>query len=95
MQIETATCRRPTIDRFTFVEMIRGVFARSPIFRDAAVSAPVTSPGGGVTVHLSLGPGPGTLLVTAPSENEAYAILHELVSTMAEIAPYNRDGSPA
>jgi len=67
------------------VEMIRGVFARSPMFRDAAISHPVQGPRGEVTVEVRFDHGPTALRVTAPSQEEAYAILRELVSAMVEI----------
>ena len=77
--------QRTSIDRLTLVEEIRRVFARSPIFRDAVISHPSQGPGGEVTVDLRCDHRPTVLRVTAPSDEEAFAILHELVSAMVEI----------
>lgn len=77
--------QRMSIDRLTLVEMIRGIFARSPLLRDAAISQPVLGPRGEVTVDVRFDHGPTALRVTAPSHEEAYAILHELASAMVEI----------
>jgi hypothetical protein len=72
------------MDRLTLVEAIRGSSARSPIFREAAISEPALGPGGIVTVEMRFDRGPIALRVTAPSDEEAYAILHELASMMIQ-----------
>jgi hypothetical protein len=79
------SCQRAELDRVTFVEAIRGVFARSPIFCGVALSEPRMGPGGDVTVEVSFEQGRPALRVTAASDEKAYAILHELASTMVEI----------
>jgi len=76
---------RISIDRLTLVEEIRRVVARSPIFRDAVISHPSKGPRGEVTVDLRCDHRPTVLRVTAPSDEEAFAILHELASAMVEV----------
>ncbi len=80
-----ASCQRAELDRVTFVEAIRGVFARSPIFCGATLSEPRLGPREDVTVEVSFDHGPPALRVTAASDEKVYAILHELASTMVEI----------
>jgi hypothetical protein len=87
------TCRRATIDRLTLVGAIRAVLARSPIFHEASIWPPVTGPRGEVTVDVTFPDGATALRVTAPSDDEAYAILHELASTMVEIEQDRRVSS--
>jgi hypothetical protein len=45
----------------------------------------VLGPRGEVTVDVRFDHGPTALRVTAPSQEEAYAILHELASALVEI----------
>ncbi len=80
-----ASCQRAELDRVTFVEAIRGVFARSPIFCGATLSEPRLGPREDVTVEVSFDHGPPALRVTAASDEKVYTILHELASTMVEI----------
>ena len=76
---------RATLDRVTYVEAIRGIFARSVMFPGATPTEPRLGPEGNVTVDLSFNQGPAALRVTAPSEETAYAILHELAGAMVEM----------
>ena len=87
--------QRASIDRLTLVKAIRGSPALSPILREAAISEPALGPGGVVTVEMRFDRGPTTLRVTAPSDEEAYAILHELASTMIKIERDRRVSSQA
>ena len=73
------------IDRLARAHLIRDTFARSPLFRKAAVSEPVLTPGGEVTLNVSFDGGPTVFRVVAGSEGEAYAVLHELALDMVEI----------
>jgi hypothetical protein len=85
--MQAVSCRRSEteIDCLTLVEAIRGVFARSLIFDDAEILESRERPGGALTLDVSFGHGPTALRVVAQTEKEAYAILHELASTMVEI----------
>jgi len=85
----------PTIDPITLLEAIRGVLARSPIFHKAAICPPVIGTHGEVTVQVTFPAGTPALRVTAPSDQEAYAILHELASAIVENAQNRRDMSQA
>ena len=73
------------IDCLTLVEAVRGVFARSPIFREAEIVESRDTSGGALALDVSFGRGPTALRVVAQTTTEAYAILHELASTMVEI----------
>lgn len=77
-------CRSLT-DHLTVVQIIREIFARSPVFQGALVSDPQLGLEGEVIVDVSFDSGPAAFRVVAPSEEEAYAILHELASAMVEI----------
>ena len=80
-----ASCQRAELDRVTFVEAIRGVFARSPIFCGATLSEPRLGPREDVTVEVA-GPWTSGVACYRPLPDEkVYAILHELASTMVEI----------
>lgn len=85
--MEAVLCRRSEseIDCLTLVEAVRGIFARSPIFGNAEILESRERPGGVLTLDVSFGRGPTALRVVAGTEREAYAILHELASTMVEI----------
>ena len=85
--MEAVLCRgsEAGIDCLTLVEAIRGVFARSPIFRDAEIVESRERSGGALALDVSFGRGPTALRVVAHTDKEAYAILHELASTMVEI----------
>lgn len=77
--------RRYLSDRLTIVQIIQRIFAQSPVFRDALISGPHLGPEGEMTLEVSFDRGPTAFRVVAPSEDEAYAILHELASAMVEI----------
>jgi hypothetical protein len=79
------SCRRSSIDRFALVQLIRRIFARSPIFREPVISEPFMGRNGEVAVHLSFDHGPALVRVVAPSEDEAYTVLYEFASTMVEV----------
>ena len=84
--METMTLRREaSIDRHAYVRLIREVFARSPLFRQAAVSEPVGIRDGEVALNVSLDDGPTVCRVVAENEDEAYAILHALALAMVEL----------
>lgn len=76
---------RPLTDRLTVIQIIRGIFARSPVFQDALISDPRFGPAGEVLVDVSFDHDPAAFRVVAPTVEEAYAILHELASAMVEI----------
>ena len=80
----TSVCQSLT-DRLTVIQVIRGIFARSPVFRDALISGPRLGSEGEVIVDVSFDRDPAAFRVVAPSAEEAYAILHELASAMVEI----------
>jgi hypothetical protein len=67
------------------LHMIREVFARSPLFREAAVSGPVLTRDGDVGLDVSFDGGPALFRVVAESEHKAYAALHELALAMVEV----------
>jgi hypothetical protein len=79
------SCRSASIDRLAFVERIKNTFARSPIFRGAAISEPLIGPTGDVAMDVSFDGGPTVFRVVAASEAEACAILHELALAMVEV----------
>lgn len=85
--------RRSVMDRLTVVQIIRGIFARSPVFSDALLSDPRVGPEGEVIVDVSFGRGPVAVRVVAPSVEEVYAILHQLASAMVEIERSRRGWS--
>ena len=78
-------CHRFSIDRLTLVQLIRGIFARSPIFREPVISEPLMAPNGEVAVDVNFGYGPRVFRVVAPSEDEAFSILYELAFAMVEM----------
>lgn len=73
------------IDRMARIHLIRAAFARSPLFRDAVISAPQPGDGVEVVLDVSFGKGPAVFRVVAGSEGAAYAILHELAIAMVEV----------
>jgi UV-stimulated scaffold protein A len=94
--------RHHLADRLTVVQIIRRIFARSPMFRDALISDPRITADGEAILEVSFEHGPPAFRVVAPSAEEAYAILHELASTMVEIergrhawSEYTRDDHEA
>ena len=74
-----------SIEREAHTRLIRDVFARSPLFCDAAVSSPVLTRNGEVEVGVSFGDDPVVFRVVAAFEYEAYAILHELALAMVAV----------
>ena len=74
-----------SIDRLTRAHLIRDMFARSQLFRDAAVSELVLGPEGEVELDVSFDGEPALVRVVARSEDEAYAVLHELAVAMVDI----------
>jgi hypothetical protein len=78
------------MDGLTLVQRIRGIFAQAPIFSDVVIAEPLVGPSGEVAVDVSFGHGPTVFRVVGPSEDEAYAILHELASAMVEIDKSHR-----
>jgi hypothetical protein len=74
-----------SIDRHVRVRLIRDVFARSPLFCDAAVSGPVLTRDGAVGLDVSFDGGPTLFRVVAGSEDRAYAMLHELALAMVDV----------
>ena len=77
-------CHRLSNDRRTLVQLIRGVFARSPIFREAVISEPLSGPDGEAIVDVSFGYGRTAFRVIAPSEDDVYAILCDLAFAVGE-----------
>ena len=77
-------CRRSSIDRLTLVQLIRGIFSRSPIFRESVISEAMPDRKGEVVLVVRFDRGPTVLRVVAPSADEAYSILHELALAMVE-----------
>lgn len=75
-----------SIDRLAHAHLIRETFARSPLFRDAAVSVPAVTPGGEVALTVRFDGGPPVFRVVAGSEDQAYAVLLELARAMVETA---------
>lgn len=80
------------IDRLTRAHLIRETFARSPLFRDAAVSEPILTPESKLAITVGFDGGAPVFGVVASSEDEAYAVLHELAVTMVEIEESHRAG---
>lgn len=78
------SCHRPLNDRRTLVQLIKGVFARSPIFREAVISEPLSGPDGEAIVDVSFGHGRTAFRVIASSEDDAYAILCDLVFAVGD-----------
>ena len=60
------------------VQLILGVFARSPIFREAVISGPLSGPDGEAIVDVSFGQGRTAFRVIASSEDDVFAILCDL-----------------
>jgi len=74
-----------SIERHARLHLIREVFARSPLFREAAVSGPVLTREGEVGLDVSFDGGPALFRVVAGSEDRAYVMLHELALAMVEV----------
>jgi hypothetical protein len=82
------------IERHARVRLIRETFARSALFRGAAVSGPVLTRDGEVGLEVSFDGGPTLFRVVAGSEDRAFAMLHELALAMVEV-DQNAHGTPA
>jgi len=74
-----------SIERHARVRLIRDVFARSPLFREAAVCGPVRTWDGQVGLDVSFDGGPTLFRVVAETEDRAYAVLHELALAMVDV----------
>ena len=83
--METLSRRRAAIDRLTVVQAIRDLHAQSPAFRDAVISEPLAGPGGAVILDVRIGRDTA-FRVVAPTADEAYALLHELIDSMIDTA---------
>ena len=79
------TCQRPMFDRLMVAQVIHEIFARSPFFCDAMISQPLAGSKGEVALDVSFDQGPTAFRVVAPSEEEAYAVLHELATAIVEL----------
>lgn len=79
-----------SIERPDRLHLIREVFDRSPLFREAAVSNPVLTRDGGVGLDVSFDGGPAVFRVVAGSEDEAYAALLELALAMVDVDEMHR-----
>lgn len=73
------------IDHLARVHLIREVFARSPLFREAVVSEPLLGPAGEVVLAVSFDRGPAMLQVVADTEEKAHAILLKLAEAMVDV----------
>jgi hypothetical protein len=87
-----ASFQASPLDRPTFVQKIRDVFGRSPVFREAQISDPLPSPDGGVSVEVRFGRAPALFRIAAPSPEKAYAVLYELASSMVQAEESHRLG---
>ncbi len=76
---------RPPTDRLTVVQAVRDGLARSPAFGDAVISDPSVGPGGAVVLDVRIGQ-ETAFRVVAPTEDEAYAVLHELIGSVIDAA---------
>ena len=74
-----------SIERHARLHLIRDVFARSPLFRNAAVSGPIPAGEGEIGLDVSFDGGPALFRVVAGSEDRAYVMLHELALAMVEV----------
>ncbi len=84
--------RAPT-DRLTVVQAILDLFAQSPAFRDAVISDPFIGPGGAVILDVKIGQ-ETAFRVVAPTADEAYAVLYELVACL-DLLRTKREGGLA
>ncbi len=89
----TLSRHRPPIDRLTVVQAICDLDAQSPAFRDAVISDPFVGPEGAVILDVRIGQDTA-FRVVAPTADEAYALLHELIDSMIDTARRAR-GIPA
>jgi hypothetical protein len=78
------SCHQPSIDHRTLVQLIRGVFARSPIFREAVISELLSGPDGEAIVDVSFGHGRTAFRVVASTEDDVCAILCDLAFAVSE-----------
>jgi len=75
-----------SIDRLAHAHLIRETFARSPLFRNAAVSEPVVTSAGEVALRVRFDGGGPVFGIVAGSEDRAYAVLLELARVMVDTA---------
>ena len=75
-----------SIDRLAHAHLIRETFARSPLFRDAAVSEPVVTSAGEVALRVRFDGRPAVIGIVAGSKDRAYAVLLELARAMVDTA---------
>jgi hypothetical protein len=83
-------CHQSTIDHRMLVQQIRGVFARSPIFREAVISALLSGPDGEAIVDVSFGHGRTAFRIVASCEDDVYAVLCDLAFAVGEYDPSHR-----
>ncbi len=76
-------CNHLPVNRPAEVQAIRDLFARSPEFRDAVISDPVLGAGGAVVLEVRRDQ-ETAFRVVAPTTEEAYALLHELVAPLVD-----------
>jgi hypothetical protein len=81
--------QQTSIDRLAYAHLIRETFARSPLFRDAAVSGPTLTPEGEVALTVRFDGGPTVFGIVVSSEDQAYAVLLELARAMVDIAQHS------
>ncbi len=89
----TLSRHRPPTDRPTVLQAVHDLHAQSPAFCDAVVSDPFEGPEGAVVLDVKIGQ-ETALRVVAPTEDEAYALLRELVESILDTARRSR-GMPA
>lgn len=79
-----------SIESHARLHLIREVFARSPLFREATICGPVPTRDGEVGFDVSFDGGPTLFRVVAESEDRAYAGLHELALAMVDVDQWHR-----
>jgi hypothetical protein len=89
----TLSRHRPPTDRLTLVQAICDLGAHSPALRDAVITDPFVGPEGAVILDVRIGQDTAYRVV-APTADEAYALLHELIHSMLDPAQGTR-GIPA
>ncbi len=73
-------CSQPVLPDRAVPEKIRVALARSPIFRDARISEPASTPSGAVCLDIRFQEGPVVFRVLAPTAERVYSLLDHLVS---------------
>jgi hypothetical protein len=74
-----------SIDRCAHVHLIREVLARSPLFREAAISETALDHEGALALDVSFNGGPAVFRVVSGSADRAYATLYELALAMVDV----------